>query len=366
MKKLVSILLVLVMVLGVAAAETVKIGFYSSMTGDHAEHGLAHRAAAQLMVDQWNANGGAGGYTIELVDYDDKNSGEEAASIAEKMCLDDDIVAVVGGYASGVTMAATPIYQEYGLTNISACASHKDFTAEGEYIFRNNTTMRTEGAPTVEAVADVLGATKVGMLYIQTDWGVSSYPIIQELIEANEKLELVAVEETVDGSDDYSTIIAKFMAAECEAIICVAQHNTLVPFAKQYRALDPDIGLGAFAASYDQQVITLGGDAVEGLVFPVSFSVDTQDPVGMKFVEDFREFYGSDPTSLTAQVYDTVGIICTAIDQVGSKDRDAIRDAINAIDYQGACGRVTFDENGECNKTFMTMQIQDGKFVQIK
>lgn len=349
-----------------APQETIKIAVYAPLTGDHAEYGNSFKVSAELMAEKWNKKGGAGGYKIEIVSYDDKSNGEEAATIAEKVVEDQDIVGIIGSYVSGVSMAATPTFQEGGLLNISASASHPDFTKAGDYIFRNNTIISVEGAATVDAVKNNLKAKKVGLLSIKTDWGVSTAQIVKDLVAEDNAFEIVAHEECVDGSDDYSTQVSKFQQAGAEAIIVVGMHNTFVPFARQFRQIDPNIGLAAFANLYNQQVIDLGGEYVEGTVFPVAYVNESTDPLVIEYRDAYKAVTGKDPSSLAAQAYDAAGMMMEAIDNVKSKDRAAIRDYVAQINYTGVGGVTSFDENGEADKTFVKIQIKDGKFTIIQ
>lgn len=345
--------------------ETIKIAVYGPLTGDHAEYGISFKVSAELMAKKWNEKGGAGGYNIEIVSFDDKSNGEEAATIAEKVVEDMDVVGIIGSYVSGVSMAATPTFQEAGLVNISASASHPDFTKAGDYIFRNNTIISVEGAATVAAVAENLKVKKVAILSIKTDWGVSTAEIVKELISKRNDLEIVAHEECMDGSDDYSTQVSKFQQSGAEAIIVVGMHNTFVPFARQFRQIDPNIGLAAFANLYNQQVIDLGGEYVEGTVFPVAYVNESVDPLVVEYRDAFKAETGKNPSSLAAQAYDAAGMLMEAIDNVKSNDRKAIRDYIAKIEYKGVGGTTSFDDQGEADKTFIKIQIKDGEFVIV-
>ena len=201
------------------------------------------------------------------------------------------------------------------------------------------------------------------MLFIKTDWGLSTAEIVRALCE-EQGLNLVCEQECMDGSDDYSVQIANFRSDGCDAIIVVGMHNTFVPFARQYRQIDPKIGLVAFANLYDRQVIELGGEFVEGTVFPVAYFNESDDPAVIEFRDEFVKRFGKEPSSLAAQAYDAAGIIMEAIDHVG-KDRAAVRDYVESISYDGVGGTITFDENRDAQKVFMKLQIQDGKFIRI-
>lgn len=340
----------------------IKIATVFPMTGDMAEYGKSFSEAVQIKVDEANASGELGNYEIEVVRYDDKLSGEEAASVAEIVVADKDVVAVVGGYYSGVAMAATPIYQDNGMVFISPACSHVDYTSTGNYIFRNNSLSSVEALYTCDAMAAYLECKRIGILAGQDDWGLSCAQQCKDLLAGVDGVEVVAYEEVPLSSDDYSVQIANFMAAECDGIIMVGTHPLVVPFVKQYRALDPEIKLGAFAQMYNYQVIELGGESVEGLVFGVAYCNETTEPEAVKFYTEFENRLGNLPDSLSAQAYDSTGMLIEAIKSVGA-DRAAIRDYLETIEYRGVVSTMTFDEDRNIIKPFLIMQIQDGKNV---
>ena len=346
------------------SGDTVKIAVALPMTGDNAEYGQSFLTAAQIMVEKWNNGGGVLGKQIELVVYDDKNSAEEAASIAQKIVSDKDIIGVLGHFSSGVSMTAAPTYQENKVIEISNCASHPDYSKIGNYIFRNNTVIIEEFKVVVDVVANDLNLKNVGIIAIKTDWGTTAGGIAADYIRANDKLNLVAYEEVLETSDDHSPVIAKLKAAGTEAVIAVGMYSLYGPLARQYKEADPAIQLLGVSNAYTQQIIQLGGSAVEGLFAPVSFFAESPDPEVMKFVNEFKKRFGMEPSALAAQAYDSIGILLEAIKQAGTLDRETVRDAVNHIDYPGITGPTTFDAIGDASKTFQKVVIRNGKFVQ--
>lgn len=347
-----------------AKKEIVKIATVFPMTGDMAEYGKSFSESVQMKVDEANASGELGNYEIEVVRYDDKLSGEEAASVAEIVCADKDVVAVVGGYYSGVAMAATPIYQDNGLLFMSPACSHVDFCSAGNYIFRNNSLFSVEATYTCDAMVAYYNCKRIGILAGQDDWGLSCSKQCKEILAGVDGVEVVAYEEVPLTSDDYSVQIANFEAADCDGIIMIGTHPLVVPFVKQYRAINPDIKLGAFTQMYNYQVIELGGDAVEGIVFGVPYANESADPDAVAFYTEYEKRFGVLPDALSAQAYDSAGMIIEAIKAVGP-DRAAIRDYIENIEYKGVVSTLKFDEDRNVIKPFMMMVIQDGKNVII-
>jgi branched-chain amino acid transport system substrate-binding protein len=319
--------------------------------------------AAKIMIDEWNAAGGVLGRKIELVEFDDKNSPEEAATLAQKIVSDTEIAAVLGHFASGVSMAAAPTYNEYKVLEISNCASHPDYSSMGEYIFRNNSVISEEFKVMVDIIANDLKLSKVGVVAIKTDWGTTAGAIADKFVKESPVLQLVAHEEVLETSDDYGPAIAKLKAAGTQAVICVGMYGLYGPLARQYKEADPAIQLIGVSNAYTQQIIQLGGTAVEGLFAPVSFYAESADPKTQGFVTEYKKRFGSEPSSLAAQAYDSIGIVLQAIKNAGTLDRPAVREAVQKIDYPGITGKTMFNEIGDASKSYTKVIIKGGRFV---
>ncbi|PXV85928.1 amino acid/amide ABC transporter substrate-binding protein (HAAT family) [Lachnotalea glycerini] len=348
------------------STETIKIAVAAPMTGDTAEYGIGFTNAAQLMADEWNANGGVLGQQIEIVPYDDKNSSEEAATIAQKIVSEGDIVGVIGHFSSGVCLTAAPIYQQNQIIEISPSASHPDYSLVGDYIFRNNTVIKSEAAASIDIATQDLGKKNIGIISIKTDWGTNTSQVIKDLVEQlGSDVKVVAHEEVVEGSDDYSPAITKLNEAGADVVICAGMYNLVAPVAKQYKQINPDIQIVGFSNAYSQQLIELGGDSVEGVCFPVIFFSESQDEKIKTYVDAFTKAYGTAPSALSSQAYDSVGMLLTAIEQAGTTDSQQVRKFLADLGYDGVTGYTKFDENGDVQKDFIKVTIKDGTFVKM-
>ena len=96
-KKLLSILLIAVLILGSlagcgggaaeepAAAETIKIGINYELSGPVATYGQSSVDGIMMAFDEINAAGGIDGKMIEPVQADNKSEASEATSVATKL-----------------------------------------------------------------------------------------------------------------------------------------------------------------------------------------------------------------------------------------------------------------------------------------
>lgn len=351
-----------------SSADTIKIAVAAPMTGDNAEYGQGFLNAANMMAEEWNAKGGVLGKQIDIVPYDDKNSSEEAATIAQKIVSAKDIVGVIGHFASGVCMTAAPVYNENNIIEISPSASHKDYSGIGDYIFRNNTVISTEAKASLDIAVNDFGKKNIGIISIKTDWGTGTAQVIKDLATELEGdgVKIVAHEEVVEGSDDYSPAITKLNEAGADVVICAGMYNLVAPVAKQYKRVNPDIKIVGFSNAYSQQLIELGGEDVEGVGFPVIFFSGSEDPTIQAYVEKYKGKFGNEPSALTSQAYDSVGMLLTAIQEAGTTDSAKVREALTGVQYPGVAGDTKFDETGDVQKEFVKVTIENGKFVQMK
>ncbi len=116
LKNILSLILSLFMFLGIAWADTVKVGFNVPLTGFAAADGKSALNGAKLAVKQANETGGINGEKIELVIYDDQASPKEAVPIANRLIEKDGVKVAVSGSYSGSTRAAAGIFQSAGKT----------------------------------------------------------------------------------------------------------------------------------------------------------------------------------------------------------------------------------------------------------
>lgn len=345
----------------------IVISMCGALTGDYSEYGLGYQAATKVQVDKWNENGGIDGRKIVVKEYDEKGEIEEGVAIAQKVVVDKDNFGMVGHFWS--IMEAGQVYQEYGIPMIGPAASTMGFTDIGDYIFRNNPTIKTETAAMLDC-AKAAGLTKLGVYYLASDWGEGSYQQLQDLVaeRPDDDFEIVLAEECLTDAIDHSAAISKFEAADVDAIIMFCFYDSVAPFCIQ--AGDKLNGKTIICGvnCYNDEFINLGGADVEDVMAPMLSVKSEDDPDMAYFVEKYKELRdGKSPSSLDMQCYDSVGMLLTAIQNIGgANDHAAIRDQLANMTYEGICGTVKFDENRDAIKVYIPMIVQDGVWVQYK
>lgn len=349
--------------------DTVYFAAVGPLTGTQADFGKHALWGAQTAVDEINAAGGILGKQIGIKSYDDENVAEKAAAAAELIVSDSSIAAVAAAhYSSSIALVGAPIYQEGGIPAISNSASHPDYSAVGDYIFRNNLTEEDEFrfAFQMPVIAE---SKKVAIVSLMSDFGqLFTDDMVAMAEEYGEQLgfEIVCESYFTDGTVDFAPNIAEVTSSGADTVIFSAEYNNLATFAQQLRKTDDTTQIISIMTAYNGELIKLAGDAVEGMYLYSCFDPNNDSEVVQKFVEEYVNVYEMQPDFVAANAYDSVYILKEAIEKAGSFDREAIKDALYEVEFTGTQGSLHFKENGDVEKVATAFQIQNGEFVGLK
>jgi branched-chain amino acid transport system substrate-binding protein len=116
-----------------AQGRAVKIGILQPVTGALAQDGELGRTGAELAINEINASGGIkalGGAKLEMV-FGDARSNPEAGTQEVERMQGEGVVAIVGGFASPICLAATQAAARYDLPYIVDVGVSDQITGRG-------------------------------------------------------------------------------------------------------------------------------------------------------------------------------------------------------------------------------------------
>ena len=349
------------------AGETIKIGLCAPITGNYAEFGENFKYSADMAAARINAAGGVLGKQIEVVIMDSKGDPKEAALIAQKFVENPEIVAQVGDFTSTCCMAAAPIYERGGLVQLSPTASHPDFAPSGKYMFSIVGSQKAESPFNAEYMAkDYLGLKKIGVVYINNDYGKIT---METFVEAAKKagLEITAVELFMEAERDFGAILTKIRQTNPDGLHIVCHYNEAAAICRQIRKMNWKVKKFSPSAIFSANMITLGGAAAEGICSSTYFALEDPDPKVQSYIAAFEKVANRKPNLHAANAYDCFLMLAQSIEKAGSTDRAAIRDSLAATkDFEGVTGNITFSPDGDVDRKFKIMMIEDGNWVVKK
>lgn len=348
------------------SGETIRIGAIAPVTGDRAEAGQSVWRSFQLAADDINAKGGVLGKKIEIVLEDSKGDAKEAVELTKKLADDDSICAVLGPMTSAEAIACSPVFDEYELVELAPVASNNQYATMSPYSFTLAGRQSAEMPYFVEkCLAGYCGAKSIGVIWVNDDWGVSS---IESMKEACDQLgiEVTAAESFNAGEKDFTAVLTKIRQTNPEILVLATQAAEGSLILNQVKAMGweiPTVGVGAM---YSDQVILLAGEMAEGLIAPSCFFLSEDDKPAWDYAVRFYDEAGFYPTVHGPLSYDSVVVLCAAIEKAGSADRVAIKDALMEIsDVQGLAGSYEFTEDGDIIRAYRVLKVEDGKWTAV-
>lgn len=371
MKKILSLLVALVLSLSLVAAiaegldEPVYIAWVGPLTGSSSNDGNTEKNTLTLAVEKINAEGGVLGHELVIDYYDDAADANEATSIANKIIDEDKYFAVIGSYTSTTSMNMAYIFQEEGMVQYSPTASHADYSGIGDYIFRNTPTQSQETAEYANFVYNDLGIKTVAIIYQSDDWGVNINNIFTENYEALGGQVLNADNFVPDSTKDFASLVTTAKAAGAEGIFVVAYYKDSASIVMKIRDLEYDGQVIITSTCLKQAFTETAGDAANGcyLINAYCADIDTDEFRAVK--ELYEGTYGVAMDAFVMQTWDVVNQLVKAVEDAGSFDHAAIRDALDGMTYEALGGEYTMNEIGDAIRGLFRLQVRDGAFVNV-
>jgi branched-chain amino acid transport system substrate-binding protein len=348
-------------------SDTIKVGEFASLTGKEASFGQMSHHGTELAINTLNAQGGVLGKKLQLITEDDQSKQGESKTIARKLISRDGVVALLGEVASGRSLEAAPVCQESRIPQISPSSTNPRVTEIGDYIFRICFIDPLQGKVLARFAAKTLKATKVALLTdAASTYSVGLAKYFKESFVAGGGT--ILDEQKYNGGDkDFKAQLTTIKAAGPDAIFIPGYYQDVGLIALQARELGLTIPLFGGDGWESQDLVSIGGTAVEGTYFSTHFSPEQADPAVQEFVKKYTKQYKVAPDAMAALGYDSAMLLADAFKRANSTDGPKVRDALAATkDFPGITGHITIDENRNAKKPLVILEVTGGKFKLIE
>ncbi len=334
--KVTAIAAVLMAASGISAAEGLKVGMITTLSGGGAGLGIDVRDGFMLAISQ------SGLTDIDVVIEDDQRKPEIAVQLADKMIQSEKVDVLTGIIFSNLAMAVIPSSLAQGKFYLSPNAGPSQLAGKGcheDYFnvaWQNDTLHEAAGAH----------ANETG--YKNSFILAPNYPAGKDALTGYKRQysgELAGELFTKLGQTDYASEIAQIRASGADSVFFFLPGGMGISFLKQYA--DSDIGLPVVgpAFSFDQGILQAVGDAAMGVKNTSQWNKDLDNPTNAAFVESFSSEYGRLPSLYASQGFDTANLLISAMASADVSDKDAFREALRAADFNSTRGQFTFANN---------------------
>ena len=351
---------------GSADGNTIPVGEFASLTGSEAAFGRSSHNGTLLAVEDINAAGGVLGKKLELITEDDQSKDGESATAVKKLISRDKVIAILGEVASGRSLEAAQICQQYKVPQISPSSTNPKVTQTGDYIFRVCFIDPFQGTVMANFAKKTLNAKRVALLTdVGTPYSVGLANFFkQDFVKGGG--EIIVEQKFTKDDKDFRAQLTAIKTGNPDAIFIPGYYGQVTLIALQARELGIKVPLFGGDGWEAPELIQGPGaaEALEGCFFSTHFSPDQKDSKAQEFVAKYEKKFGARPDAMAALGYDTVLALTEAIKSTRSTAGAKIRDALAATKgLEGVTGKMDIDPERNARKPAVIIEIKGGKFV---
>jgi branched-chain amino acid transport system substrate-binding protein len=345
------------------SGDKVLVGHYASMTGSEATFGRSTDNGIRLAVEEENAAGGINSKPIEVITYDDKGDAREAGAAVTRLISRDEVAAVLGEVASGLSLAGAPICQENGVPMVTPSSTNPKVTRTGDKIFRVCFIDPFQGWVGAKFARENprIKAEKAAILYDQAS------PYSVGLQEEFEKAftgmggTIVDKETYTAGDQDFSAQLTKIRSSNPEVVYIPGYYTDVGNIALQARKIGITVPLLGGDGWDSSKLGEIGGKAINNSFYSNHYSHEDPNPRVQDFIKKYRDKYGETPDGLAALGYDAARILFAAMRQAKTLGGDDIAAQLAATkDFDGVTGKISIDANRNAVKPAVMLEMKDG------
>lgn len=338
-----------------AAPAEINVGVILPLSGANAQFGINSRQGLELVAEELNAAGGVkslGGAKLKLVIADATSQPTTAATVAQRLITSNRCTALIGAYASSLTLAVSEVSERRGIPLLTM--SFSDILTERG--FKNIYQVVSKGSVLGQAQYDYAAAVvagadkikKIAILYEDTAYGTSQAVGVRNAAR-KAGAEIVLDEAYPLGITDVTPLISKLRASNAELVFPISYLNDsllIIRVMRQQKLTLPVVG-GAAGYVIPDFAKALGQYAQAVLsIAPANYD---QKP---EYTERYRKRYGTFMPHEALEHAVCLDVLAQAVEAAASDKADAVSKALRGARFdQGwagvmSGGGVQFDAQG--------------------
>jgi branched-chain amino acid transport system substrate-binding protein len=372
--------------INLGAQEPIRLGTLCPLTGAGGPYGPQMQQTIAAVVKELNDAGGIWGHPVQLFNEDSQTNPEAAVRAVHKLIDVNKVIAVMGTWASAVTMAVAPIcfnnrVVEFSVSGADAISDLKD----DDYIWRTQPNTFLQGEFHAKFALQK-GWKRIAYMAVQTPYAKSFGDTYKKVAEAGgaKILEYLIYEA---DKPSYRSELTKVLATKPEHIMLMGYTPDSIAIFKELYKMGYKGGIQGPSFAINQKLVDgVGAEVAEG-----AYSLDPASDLQSPAFKNLTRLLGTqDVNSYAAQTYDHINLVTLSLAEgkvnTGTGIRDNLRKVANPpgtevsgfmegyklikegkkINYQGASGACDFDDKGDIlSRPFSFSQVKGGKLVVI-
>lgn len=214
-----------------------KIGITTFLSGPASVFGVPAKAAAEILIDDINAQGGIGGVKLSATYIDEGVGADKMLSEYRRVVQEQGVKTMISAISSGNCNTVAPVAEDLKVLNIAWDCGTEKLLEEKRYQY----VVRTQANATTEMVATVLYLLKtkpdfetIAVVNQDYAWGRDSWEIfINTLRVFKPNVKVVAEMFPKMGASDFSTELSRLQALKPDVVLNTSWGGDLDTFVRQ-------------------------------------------------------------------------------------------------------------------------------------
>ena len=325
------------------AADPIKIGLVTALSGQSALAGEALTRGLQVAIDEINAAGGVlGGRKVERVRRDDEANPSKGVVAARELIFREKAVVVFGGLDTPVAMAIVPLMNQEKVPFMDPWAAGTAITRNGanpNFVFRVSAVDEVVDSGMLAYAQKTFKTAKPGLILVNNPWGESNEKGLKAAMSAK-GVTAAGVEKFEANDLDMVPQLTKLKAAGADTLFLVGNVGPSAQVVKSLERMGWKVPIVSHWGPAGGRFTELAGANGKDVHFVQTYSFfGKQGPVGERVIKALIAKYPTvkGPADITpavgvANAYDAMKLTALAIQAAGSTDGDAVRQGYYKIE----------------------------------
>jgi len=232
--------------------------------------------------------------------------------------------------------------------------------------------------------AQNLGLKRVAVLKdVKSDYSVGLTEFFSEAFKPAGGT-IVAEQAYSAGDQDFSAQLTGIKAKNPEAIFVPGYYTEVGLIARKARELGLTMPILGGDGWESEQLLEIGGEALNGAYYSNHFAVDNPDPRLQDWLKRFKEKNGKEPDAIAGLAYDAAMVLFAHLETMSREDADLfqalgstqvdnpkraealkkLRDRIAGTkDFPGVTGNIMLDADRNATKPAVVIEVKGGQKV---
>jgi branched-chain amino acid transport system substrate-binding protein len=326
----------------VLAADPIKIGLVTALSGQSALAGEAITRGMTIAIDEINAKGGLlGGRKLELVRRDDEGNPAKGVTAARELIFREKVAVLFGGLDTPVSMAIVPLVNSEKTPFMGPWAAGTAITknpGNPNFAFRVSAVDEIVNVGMLNYAQKTFKAAKPGMILVNNPWGESNEAGLKAALSAK-GMTAAGIEKFEANDVDLVPQLTRLKAAGADSLFMVGNVGPSAQVVKSLDRMGWKVPIVSHWGPAGGRFTELAGPNGKDVHFVQTYSFfGKQSPVGEKVIAALKAEYPSikdvgdiTPAVGVANAYDGMHLAALAIAAAGSTDGDAVRQGFYKI-----------------------------------